>query len=196
MLKTKQRATNFCKVVVTATLYRSSFTNPFEERHGIASKRSWRNELLAFTGLIWHGQWGGGGRSITETTPSVFTGSIRGSVCDVDSMHRARGPALAELRSRAYVGWIGLQIGRQGVEEARLMGIRRQFRVRNLSSWNVTGILANLFFLRPTREGVKLDGLQNEFLSWRVMGGLAASNRNNCPSFRSRTTQRFLAIWN
>lgn len=193
MLKTKQRATNFCKVVVTATLYRSSFTNPFEERHGIASKRSWRNELLAFTG---HGQWGGGGRSITETTPSVFTGSIRGSVCDVDSMHRARGPALAELRSRAYVGWIGLQIGRQGVEEARLMGIRRQFRVRNLSSWNVTGILVNLFFLRSTREGVKLDGLQNEFLSWRVMGGLAASNRNNCPSFRSRTTRRFLAIWN
>lgn len=48
------------------------------------------------------------------------------------------------------------------------MGIRWQFRVRNLSSWNVTGILANLFFLRPTpraREGVKLDGLQNEFLS-------------------------------
>lgn len=34
------------------------FTNPFEERDGIA----WRNELLAFTGLIQHGQWGEVGR--------------------------------------------------------------------------------------------------------------------------------------
>lgn len=37
----------------------------------------------------------------------------------------------------------------------------------NLSFWNVTGMLANLFFLRPGSqlEGVKLDGLQNGFLS-------------------------------
>lgn len=174
-------ANNFSKeldrVIVTATLYRPSFTNPFEKRHGIAAKRVARVHGANLAWTI------GGGRSITETTPSVFIGSIRGcSVCDVDAL-RARSSA--ELRSRASVNRV--QIGRQGVEEAGLMGIRRQFRVRNLSSWNVTGILANLFFLRSTREGVKLDGLQNEFLSWRVMGGLAASNRNNCPSFRSRT---------
>lgn len=70
--------------------------------------------------------------------------------------------------SRGRIGSVDKGGGGAEEEEAKLMGIRRQFRVRNLSSWNVTGILANLFFLRPTpraREGVKLDGLQNEFLS-------------------------------
>lgn len=167
MLKSKRKrgrrnslmANNFSKeldrVIVTATLYRPSFTNPFEKHHGIAAKRVARVHRANLAWTI------GGGGSITETAPSVFIGSIRGcSVCDVDAL-RARSSA--ELRSRASVNRV--QIGRQGVEEAGLMGIRRQFRVRNLSSWNVTGILANLFFLRSTREGVKLDGLQNEFLS-------------------------------
>lgn len=73
MLKSKRKrgrrnslmANNFSKeldrVIVTATLYRPSFTNPFEKRHGIAAKRVARVHGANLAWTI------GGGRSITET---------------------------------------------------------------------------------------------------------------------------------
>lgn len=86
-------ANNFSKeldrVIVTATLYRPSFTNPFEKRHGIAAKRVSRVHGANLAWTI------GGGRSITETSSgrSVVAPSAT-------SMHCARGPARNYARER------------------------------------------------------------------------------------------------
>lgn len=154
------------------------FTNPFEERDGIA----WRNELLAFTGLIQHGQWGEVGRLRSKLRHPYSSGrSVAApSATSIDAL---RGITLASV-GRIQAPWIG----RQGVVEgAGLMGIRRQFRVRNLSSCGTWREFWRICFSFVFDEGGCKIGWVAKWILIVTGEWVALPNRNNCPSFRSRT---------
>lgn len=94
-----------------------------------------------------------------------------------------RGITLASV-GRIQAPWIG----RQGVVEgAGLMGIRRQFRVRNLSSCGTWREFWRICFSFVFDEGGCKIGWVAKWILIVTGEWVALPNRNNCPSFRSRT---------